>query len=686
MTTIGRYEIREQIGTGSMGTVYRARDIQLDREVALKTIRTGMDVEPEIRERFFREARACARLQHPSIITVYDLGEDKSVAYIAMELLRGSDFRQLIQGDEKVALTVKLEVMVQICEALGHAHRNGIIHRDVKPSNLFLVNRRQAKVLDFGIARLTSSHLTLAGKILGTPNYMSPEQILGKQADAHADLFSAAIVFFELLVHAHPFQGKSIPKRIVESAPDSLLGHDPLLPLPSQFEKIFIRALAKDSSDRYHSGDEFAEDLRALLVAVGQNATPASSDSAPPAAGGEASTRGRAAMDWSFPAAAAIGRSQPDPVAPRGLIAPEPLRDDATQLFAPLAPRLVIPEIGPVAEFRETPLAAPESTPAAAPKRTLLQLDPWVAELNAYAAGLSRNRIAVAAGVLLSIIGLGVVLMVSRRVPVAPAVATAIVSAPQAAIHERRSADSRTVAFLGARDKVSVLRVPVTPDQEWVQVQYVAPQGRVFRPGYMRVGDLGDWDSLRPPTALSLIRVFHVDRAETGPQIDSSIGVLHQFVVRFAGNPAVLEARLLMAEMEIRAALQLQTAGTPPDVWSARLDLARTDILAASHAPALRERASELREQVDGLSEQPLRTPPPPPSLPPPVQVQPAPAFAPPAAPLISELLEQAEHYRHDHNFDAAEAIVKRILTRDPHDARAQQLLDAINESRTFFK
>jgi hypothetical protein len=499
---------------------------------------------------------------------------------------------------------------------------------------------------------------------------MSPEQILGKPVDALADLFSAAIVFFELLVHAHPFQGKSIPKRIVESAPDSLLGHDPLLPVPAQFERIFIRALAKNRDDRYHSGDEFAEDLRALLSAVGQNAAPSEDEASAP--------------DWHFPEAVAMGRSQPDPVAPRGMIAPEPLRDDATQLFAPLAPRLVIPEIGPVAEFRETPPAAPESTLAAAPNRTLLKRDLWAAELDGYAAGLSRNRIAGVAGVLLAIIGLGLVLMVSRRVPVAPAVATATVSAPQAAIHERRRADSKTVAWLGAGDRVSVLRAPVSPDQEWVQVQYVAPQGRVFQPGYMRVGDLGDWDSPRPATALSLIRVFHVDRAETGPQIDSSIAVLRQFVTRFAGSPAALEARLLMAEMEIRGALQLQTAGGPPDVWSVRLDSARTDILAASHAPALRERATELREQVEGLSEPPL--PPPPPPLPLPVHVQPAPALAPPAAPSISELLDQAERYRHDHNFDAAEAIVKRILTRDPHQARAQQLLDAINESRMFFK
>src|ERR1035437_4856856 len=135
MTTLGRYEIVDQIGIGSMGTVYRARDTVLDREVALKTIRTGVDVEPELRERFHREARACARLQHPSIVVVYDLGEVDRTAYIAMELLSGLDFRKLIDARTDIPLAVKIEAMAQVSEALAYAHRHGIIHRDIKPSN-----------------------------------------------------------------------------------------------------------------------------------------------------------------------------------------------------------------------------------------------------------------------------------------------------------------------------------------------------------------------------------------------------------------------------------------------------------------------------------------------------------------------------------------------------------------------
>ena len=272
MTTLGRYQILEKLGAGSMGIVYRAHDANLEREIALKTIRTGTEVDPELRERFYREARACARLQHPGIVAVHDLGEADRTAFIAMELLAGSDFRKLIDQRVEIPVPAKVDAMAQICEALAHAHRHGIIHRDVKPSNLFLVEGRRAKVLDFGIARLPSSHLTVAGRILGTPNYMAPEQILGKPTDTRSDLFSAAVVFFEWLVYTHPFQSDLIPKRIAEGRSDSLFDHDPKLPLI--LDKILARAMSADPAQRYRSGDEFGGDLRAVLDAVRQNASP----------------------------------------------------------------------------------------------------------------------------------------------------------------------------------------------------------------------------------------------------------------------------------------------------------------------------------------------------------------------------------------------------------------------------
>ena len=273
MTQLGRYEIIDTLGTGSMGTVYRARDTALDREVALKTMRTSMDADPLVRERFYREARACARLQHPNIITVYDLGEVDGTAYIAMELLRGWDFRRIIQDRTPVGVEVKIAAIAEVCDAIAEAHRHGVIHRDIKPSNLFLTEAHRAKVLDFGIARLPSSKLTMAGQILGTPNYMAPEQILGRPSDGRADLFSVAVVFFELLTFTHPFQSNLIPRRIVQGEPDSLFDHDSTLPV--LLERVIARSLAKDPDRRYQTGDEFAADLRAVLNALGGSASAA---------------------------------------------------------------------------------------------------------------------------------------------------------------------------------------------------------------------------------------------------------------------------------------------------------------------------------------------------------------------------------------------------------------------------
>ncbi len=272
MPTIGRYEILEQLGSGSMGTVYKGRDTLLDRMVAIKTIRTGVNVELEAKERFYREARTCARLTHPHIVAVYDLGEENGTSFIAMELLDGSDFRQLIERKEALTVPAKLTAMAQVCEALAYAHRAGVIHRDIKPSNLFLPSDCRVKVVDFGIAKLPTSHLTRAGSILGTPNYMAPEQINGLACDGRADLFSAAVVFFEFLTYHHPFKSNLIPRRIMEDKPDSLLEQDPTLPVI--LEKIFTKALAKNPDDRYATGDDFAADLRAVHDAVTQNSSP----------------------------------------------------------------------------------------------------------------------------------------------------------------------------------------------------------------------------------------------------------------------------------------------------------------------------------------------------------------------------------------------------------------------------
>src|SRR5215467_3789900 len=263
MEKLGRYEVLETLGTGSMGVVYRARDTLLYREIALKTIGTGPSVDPELRERFYREARACALLQHPNIVTVFDLGEAENMAYIVMELLQGDDMRRLIEEKRPIPIDAKLELMVQVCEALDHAHRHEVVHRDIKPSNIFVQRDNKAKVLDFGIARLPSSKLTLVGRVLGTPNYMAPEHILGQRYDPPSDLFSAAVVFFEFACGVHPYRSTFIPSRIVDGKADRLRDFDASLPYP--LEVALARALEKQPDLRYQTGEQLAADLRSLL-------------------------------------------------------------------------------------------------------------------------------------------------------------------------------------------------------------------------------------------------------------------------------------------------------------------------------------------------------------------------------------------------------------------------------------
>jgi serine/threonine-protein kinase len=261
MKALGKYEIVDQLGSGSMGIVYRAIDKTLDRKVALKVLRPESQLDLEIAERFRREARACAQLHHPNLVTIYELGEaEGGVIYIAMELLDGVDWRKLLRLHLQLPPVRRIELMAQVCEGLGHAHLNGIVHRDVKPANLFLHLGNQSKILDFGIARLASSVLTRTGRVLGTPNYMAPEQITGDKCDSRSDLFSVAIVSFEFLTGTHPFQASFIPQRIVNDEPDSL--RDIVPEYPVELEAAIGRAMARDPDERFQTGEELAAVLR----------------------------------------------------------------------------------------------------------------------------------------------------------------------------------------------------------------------------------------------------------------------------------------------------------------------------------------------------------------------------------------------------------------------------------------
>lgn len=269
ISALGKYEILLQLGSGSMGMVYRARDTVLDRDVALKVMRTESQSFPEMSERFSREARACAKLHHQNIVTIYDFGEAENSSYIVMELLEGSDWRTILKQKSALDLRLKVDLMAQVCDGLGHAHATGIVHRDLKPSNLFVHLRNQAKILDFGLVKLSTSVLTRTGIVLGTPNYMAPEQITGQKCDNRSDLFSAAIVFYEFLTGCHPFQAPFIPKRIATGAPDPI---DEVAPaLPFLLQDAISRGLHKDPDERFQTGEEFASALRTASEALDED-------------------------------------------------------------------------------------------------------------------------------------------------------------------------------------------------------------------------------------------------------------------------------------------------------------------------------------------------------------------------------------------------------------------------------
>ena len=266
--TLGRYELVEELGRGAMGIVYKGLDPKINRTVAIKTVHFD-DVEeamlPEVKERFFREAQAAGGLNHPNILTIYDSGEEMDVAWIAMEFLAGKDLERFCQKGTLLPWSKALEICAKVADALEYAHTHGVVHRDIKPANIMLLENGEVKVTDFGIARVVSSSQTKTGMVMGSPSYMSPEQIAGKKVDGRSDLFSLGVVLYELFAGERPFQGDSLATimfQITGSPPPPLANFVPRI--PPIFQKLAEKALAKDAAQRFQTGEEFAKTLRAL--------------------------------------------------------------------------------------------------------------------------------------------------------------------------------------------------------------------------------------------------------------------------------------------------------------------------------------------------------------------------------------------------------------------------------------
>ncbi|MGH9860000.1 MAG: serine/threonine protein kinase, partial [Candidatus Acidiferrales bacterium] len=260
---IGKYEVIEELGRGAMGVVYKGKDPFIGRFVALKTITTGLQDQPELLQRFYREAQAAGGLQHPNVVTIYDLGEAQDgTPYIAMEFLEGEDLEKYIHDQRAIPLSQKINYIVQVASALNYAHKRGVVHRDIKPANIVVTKEGTPKVLDFGIARLVDTSRSQTGLLIGTVNYMSPEQVRGERVDARSDIFSLGVMFYELVCWQRPFIGNNFtavmlaiisqePRALAELAPDC----------PKDLSDIVHKLLRKDVGDRYQSLEEFLIDV-----------------------------------------------------------------------------------------------------------------------------------------------------------------------------------------------------------------------------------------------------------------------------------------------------------------------------------------------------------------------------------------------------------------------------------------
>ncbi len=267
---IGKYIIESTLGQGAMGVVYKGLDPHIERVVAIKVIRTAAFDEDELAGalvRFQREAQAAGRLMHPNVVTVYEYGEEGEAAYIAMEYVEGRTFKEIFADSKRLDLAEIVDLFRQLLLGLGYAHEFGVIHRDIKPANIVLNERGQVKIMDFGIARVESSSLTMAGTVVGTPAYMAPELISGEPIDQRCDLFAAGVILYQLLTGEKPFAGDSmtaIMHKVVNMEPvaPSIL----VAGLPPQLDEIIAKALAKDPASRFQTALEFSNALGEIVL------------------------------------------------------------------------------------------------------------------------------------------------------------------------------------------------------------------------------------------------------------------------------------------------------------------------------------------------------------------------------------------------------------------------------------
>jgi len=273
---LGRYAIQSELGRGAMGVVYKATDSVLERTVAIKTVNMNLSAEEAkgYEARFYQEARSAGSLNHPNIVTIYDVGRVNDVVFMAMEFIEGVELRSLFAEGRPLPVTQAISIAAQVAEGLGYAHDHGIVHRDIKPANIMVVQNGPVKITDFGIARMraSSQELTQTGMMLGSPKYMSPEQVIGKRADHRSDIFSLGVILYEMLCGATPFNGENVTAlmyqivNFVPPAPSTVN-----TAVPELLDYIVAKMLAKPVDERYQSGHEVSRDLRQCEQQLGVN-------------------------------------------------------------------------------------------------------------------------------------------------------------------------------------------------------------------------------------------------------------------------------------------------------------------------------------------------------------------------------------------------------------------------------
>ncbi|GAB4117220.1 MAG: hypothetical protein Fur0026_05260 [Sideroxydans sp.] len=287
ISQLGRYEIIGELGQGAMGVVYKARDPLIDREVAIKTINLSLAMEErdEYEARFYQEAKAAGRLSHPNIVTIYDVGRSEDIAYIAMEYLQGRELRDILNETPVLPVNEVIDIVVQTALGLAYAHEHDIVHRDVKPSNVMVVRDGHVKITDFGIARMASAAVrTQTGMVLGSPKYMSPEQVMGKVTDRRSDIFSLGVVLYEMLTGKVPFIGENVNAIMYQTLNTIPVPPSSVNPaVPEMLDYIIAKALAKDLEARYQNAHDLADDLKVCRDAMPRDAAAASKSGLPKA-------------------------------------------------------------------------------------------------------------------------------------------------------------------------------------------------------------------------------------------------------------------------------------------------------------------------------------------------------------------------------------------------------------------